>query len=95
MPRRDQRRVVLVDLGLEAPERATALQSDLEMLAGHLVADAGSEVHHVLIPDVLRQRVDRNQIEFVDHHGVVAIDPRIAGPERHLSRARQINQRCS
>jgi len=68
-------------------KRLNALQSDLEVLAGLAVAHAVREGHHVLIPDVSRQRVDRHQIQIVDLPGVVAIDPCVAGPEGDLSGA--------
>jgi len=58
--------MVFIDLILEASERAPALQSHLEAIAGHLVADLVSEVDHVLVPDVGREGVNRNQIELVD-----------------------------
>jgi hypothetical protein len=51
---------------VEASERAPALQSRLQLQTGYVVADAVSEVDPVLVPDVGRERVDRNQIQLVD-----------------------------
>jgi hypothetical protein len=67
--------VVLVDLVVEAPERFSALKGLLQASAGRDVADALSEIRHVLLPDVGRQRIDRHQVQLIDLDGVLASMP--------------------
>jgi hypothetical protein len=63
-----------VQLGLEVAKCATAIDRPRESSAGPLVADALSEICHVLVPHARRQRVNGDQIEIVQVNGVVAVD---------------------
>ena len=88
MPRRNQFGVVFIELVLESSERSPPLQRLCQASAGRAVADAVSKVGHVLIPHVGRERVDENEIQLVDLDGVLPVDARVAGPERHPARLR-------
>ena len=88
VPRRNQFGVVLIDLILEVSECSPPLQRLCQLPAGGAVADAGSKIGHVLIPDVGRERVDDDEIQVIDFDGVLPVDVRVAGPERHLARSR-------
>ncbi len=87
MPSRDQFGMVLVELVLEPSECSLPLKDAGKAAAGRLVGDALGEVDQVLVPDVRRQRIDRNVVQLIDLNGVLPIDARVAGPERHVTRA--------
>lgn len=65
VPRRDQIRMVFVDLALESAERSSSLQRMSQLATGYGVADAIGKVSHVLQPHRSRQRVDEDEIELV------------------------------
>ena len=88
VPRRDQVGVVFVDQVLESSERPSPLQSLGQASAGRAVADAVGEVGHVLKPHVGGERVDDHEVQLIDLDGILPVDARVAGPERHLARAR-------
>jgi hypothetical protein len=88
VPRRDQIRMVFVELVLESPERSSSLQRLSQLSTGHAVADAIGKVSHVLKPHRRRRRVDEDEIELVDLDGVLPVDARVAGPEGQLTRSR-------
>jgi hypothetical protein len=88
VPHRNQPGVVLIDLVLESSERSAPLERQRQMSGGVSVADALSEVSHVLVPNMGGERVDENEIQLVDLDGVLSVDARVAGPERHLARTR-------
>jgi hypothetical protein len=88
VPRRNQFGVVFMELVLKSPERPPPLQRLGQASASCAVADAVSEVGHVLKPHVGRERIDDDEIELVDLDGVLPVDARVAGPERHLARLR-------
>lgn len=54
-------------------------------LADLRVTDAFSEVGHVLKPHVRRDRIDDDEVQFVDLDGVLSIDAGVAGSERDLA----------
>ena len=88
VPGRDQLRVRLVELVLEAPERALARQRAAQALASAAVADAVAEVDYVLVPDVGREGVDHGQVQLVELDRVFTVAPRVAGPLQDLARCR-------
>jgi len=88
VPRRDQLGMVLIELVLEPAKRSRPLKRRGQALSSRTVADAPSEVGHVLIPDVRRERLDGNEVQLIDLDGVLAIDACIPGPERHLACSR-------
>jgi hypothetical protein len=63
--------------------------------AGHVVANAVSEVGHVLVPDVRGEGVDRNQIELVELDRVLAIYPSVAVQNTSSPVRGSISQRYS
>ncbi|WP_295696897.1 hypothetical protein [Lapillicoccus sp.] len=86
--RRDQLGKLLVELVLEPTERSRPLKRPGQASSSRTVTEALSEVDHVLVPDVRRDRFDGNEVQLVDLDGVLAIDACVARPERDLARAR-------
>src|SRR5271165_7108421 len=84
VPRGQQVRVLLLQLGFEPAEGALALDSPRQSPPGPLVADLIGEVRHVLIPDVGRQRIDADQVQLVKVNGGLAIDSGAGCPEHHF-----------
>jgi hypothetical protein len=77
-----------VQFVLEATEGALARDGSCESAAGRLVADAFGEVGHVLVPDVGRQRMDRDQVQVVEINGRVTIDATVRRPQHDRTRLR-------
>lgn len=74
MPRRNQARVAFIDLVLESSEYSPPLQRTGQASACLAVADAVSEVGHVLKPHVRREWIDGDEIEHVDLDRVLPVD---------------------
>ena len=74
VPRRDEVGMMVIDLGLEASERFSPLKRVLQASPGRDVADAVSEVGHVLVPDVRRERIDGHQVQLIDVDWVLPVD---------------------
>src|ERR1022692_43945 len=85
IPRGQEVRVLLVQFVFEPAEGALALDSPRQPPPGSLVADLLGEVGHVLVPDVGRQRMYADQVQFVEVNGGVAVDPGVGCPENDLS----------
>jgi hypothetical protein len=91
VPRRNQLGMTFIDLVLESAERSPTLQRLGQLSPDNAVADAVSEVGHVLKPHIRRERVDEEEVELVDLDWVLPVDACVAGPEHYLARAR-VNQ---
>ena len=63
-----------MELVLEPAERSPPLEGFGQASSGGTVADALSEVGHVLMPDVRGDRVDGNEVQLIDLNGVLAVD---------------------
>jgi hypothetical protein len=88
VPRRQQLRGLLLQLGFEPAEGTLALDGARQSPPGSLVAELISEVGHVLVPDVGRQRIDADQIRLVEVDGCLAADPGVGCPDRDFSSLR-------
>lgn len=66
VPRRDQVGVMFIDLVLESSKGSPRLKGPGQTSADCAVADALNEIGHVLKPHVGRERIDRDEIEFVE-----------------------------
>jgi hypothetical protein len=87
VPRRNQLGVSLIDLVLESSKRSPPLQRLSQVSPDDAVADALSEVGHVLKPHIGRKRIDDEKVQLVDLDRVHPVDACVAGPERQLARA--------
>ena len=55
---------------------------------GVLIGDPVGEVGHVLVPDPGRQRLDDDQVQFLEVNWCLPVDAGVSRPERDLSRVR-------
>ena len=85
VPRRDQFGMVFIEFVLESSKGAAPLQGPFQASTDRSVADTFCEVGHVPKPHVGWKRIDGNEIQFVNFDGVLPVDSRVAGPERHLT----------
>ena len=72
----------------EPAEGSLALDSPCQPAAGALIGDSVGEVGHVLVPDPGRQRLDDDQVQFIEVDWGLPVDTGVSGPERDLSRVR-------
>jgi hypothetical protein len=80
VPGRKQLWVLLVELVFESPERPFPPERSGESASCALIADSVSEVGHVLVPHVRRQRLDPDQINLVQVDGMFPVQPAVLGP---------------
>jgi excisionase family DNA binding protein len=59
-----------------------------ESLAAHRVTDPFGEVDHVLVPDVGRDGLHRDEVQLIELHRVLPVDAEVARPETELSYCR-------
>jgi hypothetical protein len=85
VPRRQQVRILSVQLIFEAAESALALDGPREPASGPFIGDGFGEVGHVLVPDPSGQRVDADQIQLIEVDRRLAVDAGVGRPERDLS----------
>jgi hypothetical protein len=71
--------------GFEPAEGALALASPRQSPPGSLVADLISDVGHVLVPDVGRQRIEADQVQLVQVYWCLAVDSGVGCPEDDFS----------
>ena len=88
VPDRDEVWMAFIELVLESPECTSPSEGVGQLSADCEIADAASEVDHVLEPDVGGKRVDWDQVEVVEVDGVLPIDTGVTGPERQLACSR-------
>jgi len=92
----NQFRILLIDQVLESPEQTATVQGLAQTAAGRSVADALSEVGHVLKPQLGRKRIDEREIQLVDLDGVLSIDSPVSLVQNATCPVRRsTNQRCS
>jgi hypothetical protein len=80
--------MLLVELVFEPAEGSLALDSPCQPAPGALIGDSAGEVGHVLVPDPGRQRLDDDQVQFIEVDWGLPVDAGVSGPERDLSRVR-------
>jgi hypothetical protein len=77
-----------VEFVFEPAEGSLALDSPCQPAPGALIGDSAGEVDHVLVPDPGRQRLDDDQVQFIEVDGCLPVDASVSRPEHDLSRVR-------
>src|SRR5262249_8471524 len=85
VPRWQEVRILVVKLVPEPAEGAFALYGPCQPAPGAFVGDGFGEVGHVLVPDPGWQRIDADQIQFVEVDWCLAVDAGVGRPEHDLS----------
>jgi hypothetical protein len=85
VPGRQQVWMFFAEFVFEPAEGSLALDSPGQPAPGALIGDCGGEVGHVLVPDPGRQRLDEDQVQFVEVDGCLPVDAGVSRPERDLS----------
>jgi hypothetical protein len=88
VPGRQQARMFFVEFVFEPAEGSLALDSPCQPAPGALIGDSVGEVGHVLIPDPGRQRLDDDQVQFIEVDWRLPVYTGVSRPERDLSRVR-------
>jgi hypothetical protein len=81
IPRRQKIRMLLVELVSEPAEGSLALDRTCQPAPGTFIGYPIGEVGHVLVPDLGRQRVDDDQVQFVEVGRLLAVDAGVGCPE--------------
>src|SRR6266496_670659 len=84
VPRRQQVRMLLVELVFEPAEGSLALDGPCQPAPGLFIGNRLGEVRHVLVPDPGRQRVDADQVQVVEVDRRLTVDAGIGRPEHDL-----------
>ena len=85
---RQQVRMFLVEFVFEPAEGPLALDSPCQPAPGALIGDPVGEVGHVLVPDPGGQRLDEEQVQFIEVDRCLPVDAGVSRPERDLPRVR-------
>src|SRR4051812_19894999 len=84
VPRRQQVRVLLVELVLEPAKGPLALDGPDQPASRPFIGHRLGEVRHVLVPDPGRQGTDADQVQVVEVDWCLPVDAGVGRPEHHL-----------